>query len=667
VIAFAIYTNTGREQTLKNVQLKLSYSASAVSKFEYELNAVDESDTKIKTLVSGEEFEGKTVKAYFPYMFYEESKLYTTASTPYSVNFDKDNKVKNVQYSEASSNIVAYMEGESVVAESGEDAAYSNGKWGHVEGGKTATISTLPAGKYTATIYLKANGNRSIVLRNTANSDVNTNVIANLPINKNSAAGVYTSDEFLITKTTTIGFSGYTSGTKTNQSADIDYILITKTGEAPQYPFTAKYYNTENWENVYAYTFDDETLGTWPGTLINATDGIYNVSFEAAAAPSSIIFNNGKEGDAKVQTTDLAFEDGASYNFNGKLSTYTATFTTNLGWENVYAYVWSGTGNDAYNMILGEWGGTQLSATDGKYTVSFMANPAPEKIIFHNNNGEQTSDLAFEDGKAYTWNNYTVTFTTDWTNANAWAWNIVGEGNENLCGEWPGVALVGSEGTFTYTYTGVKAPDMILFNNGTDQTKDFTFEDGKNYTVDGPESVDKTISDAGYATYCSPYPLDFSATQGLTAYIAKIENNVVTFSAIKKAPANTGLLLKGEGKYTINTTTETTDDVTGNKLVGVTKAQEVAAGSFVLLKGTEGVGFYKTKNAFTVGANTAYLPADVAGARTFIGFGADEATGIEGVAAEKADNGEIYNLQGQRVMKAQKGLYIINGKKVLVK
>ena len=80
----------------------------------------------------------------------------------------------------------------------------------------------------------------------------------------------------------------------------------------------------------------------------------------------------------------------------------------------------------------------------------------------------------------------------------------------------------------------------------------------------------------------------------------------------------------------------------------------------------EGIAFYRALNAFTVSANTAYIEALPTTAR-FIGFNLDESTGIDGIAAEKVNNGEVYNLQGQRVVKAQKGLYIINGKKVLVK
>lgn len=232
VIAFAIYTNTGREQTLKDVKLTLEYSSGPVAKYDYTLKAVKEDDSEIKVLASGDEFEGKTVTAYFPYMFYDASTLYKTAATPYSVTFDKDNTTRTVTYTEASSDIVAYMEGESVNAVSGFNATYSNGQAGYVGGNKAQTLATLPAGKYTATIYLAGNGNRSIVIRNTANADNNSNTIISLPINKTSPAGLYTSDEFELLESTTISFTGYTTGDKTNQSADIDYIYVTRTGDA---------------------------------------------------------------------------------------------------------------------------------------------------------------------------------------------------------------------------------------------------------------------------------------------------------------------------------------------------------------------------------------------------------------------------------------------------
>ena len=87
------------------------------------------------------------------------------------------------------------------------------------------------------------------------------------------------------------------------------------------------------------------------------------------------------------------------------LNTYTATFTTNAGWEKVYAYAWSGDGESA-TKFLGDWPGTELTAADGVYTATIEAEAAPEKIIFNNGNsgeGNQTADLAFENGKAYTY------------------------------------------------------------------------------------------------------------------------------------------------------------------------------------------------------------------------------------------------------------------------
>ena len=109
---------------------------------------------------------------------------------------------------------------------------------------------------------------------------------------------------------------------------------------------------------------------------------------------------------------------------------------------------------------------------------------------------------------------------------------------------------------------------------------------------------------------------------------------------------------------------EAAADLSGNALKGVFEDTEKPAGIFVLLNGEKGVGFYKTLNAFTVGANTAYI--EVPSEARFISLDG-ETTAIEGIAAEKINNGEVYNLNGQRVAQPTKGLYIVNGKKYVVK
>ena len=183
--------------------------------------------------------------------------------------------------------------------------------------------------------------------------------------------------------------------------------------------------------------------------------------------------------------------------------------------------------------------------------------------------------------------------------------------------------------------------------------------------------VRKAISDAGYATYCSPYALDFTSVKGLIAYKATIVNNEVGFQPVTKVPAGEGVLLQlkeNASADTYNIPVIASADPIENDFIGVLQDTDVPAVIYVLMKDTKGVGFYKTTDTFTVGAHTAYLPAQAGGngARDFIGFGDDISTGISGDLRVKSD-ATVYNLNGQRVNNAQKGLYIVNGRKVVIK
>jgi len=198
--------------------------------------------------------------------------------------------------------------------------------------------------------------------------------------------------------------------------------------------------------------------------------------------------------------------------------------------------------------------------------------------------------------------------------------------------------------------------------------------------------VTKTISAAGWATYCSPYPLDFSESiENLTdVYIITgsqtpgAESGYVAKTSVKggTVPANTGLLIKGTaGTLTIPVVASSETNVSANKLVGVTANTVIDpnVGYVLMNDATYGLGFYKNSNAFTVGANTAYLPADFAGSNEarFFSLFDDDATGISDATRlndnEKMTNDNCFDLQGRRVAQPQKGLYIVNGKKVIIK
>ncbi len=172
----------------------------------------------------------------------------------------------------------------------------------------------------------------------------------------------------------------------------------------------------------------------------------------------------------------------------------------------------------------------------------------------------------------------------------------------------------------------------------------------------------KTISAAGWATYCSPYALDFSSSianlEG--AYIITgNEGSTLTLSdaITTTVPANTGLLLKGNGAVTIPVAASGSYDVSDNILVGVTTDTKFDQNTiYVLMNEGGNVGFYKNGNAeqFTVGANTAYLPVGSVSAARSAYFFRGDITGVD-------------NVEAAAEAKAKEGKFIENGKLVIVK
>ena len=192
-----------------------------------------------------------------------------------------------------------------------------------------------------------------------------------------------------------------------------------------------------------------------------------------------------------------------------------------------------------------------------------------------------------------------------------------------------------------------------------------------------------TITAAKYATYCSPHKLDFSAT-GITVYKAKVNGSVVKMTEISDGivPANTGVILYKDvdAATTIAVPVTTTDaTITDNELVGTTVRTLVAKQSgdnfnYILQNGQDGIVFnMATAEGAYMPANRAYLStaygASAVGARLMVVFDEGDTTGIDTVNSEKVTaNSVAYDLQGRRVVNPKKGgLYIVNGKKVVVK
>ena len=172
-----------------------------------------------------------------------------------------------------------------------------------------------------------------------------------------------------------------------------------------------------------------------------------------------------------------------------------------------------------------------------------------------------------------------------------------------------------------------------------------------------------TITAAGYATLYAPVAL--TIPDGVTAYVATDNGNYLTLTAIDGGiiPANTGVILAGAAT-TYNFGITTGGSVGSNALTGTVAAIARPDGSYILSNGTSGVGFYKD-GATTIPGFKAYLAAGGGGVKT---FRFNEETAIEALeSAKEAGSAKIYNLAGQRVTKAKKGIYIVGGRKVVIK
>lgn len=197
------------------------------------------------------------------------------------------------------------------------------------------------------------------------------------------------------------------------------------------------------------------------------------------------------------------------------------------------------------------------------------------------------------------------------------------------------------------------------------------------------------ISDTGYATFSSKY--SHAVPSGLTAYVAsKYDKNAMTMTMtpISSIPAGTPVVLKGNaGTYELPITEDVTPYSEANNLKPVLADYALAATNgtngeakytnFVLAKNSEGnVCFMKSTGTRNIAANkaylqilTSYLPADGSEARSIsFNFVDNEATGIEdNILNVNNSDATIYDLMGRKVLNPTKGLYINNGKKVIIK
>ena len=180
-----------------------------------------------------------------------------------------------------------------------------------------------------------------------------------------------------------------------------------------------------------------------------------------------------------------------------------------------------------------------------------------------------------------------------------------------------------------------------------------------------------SVGEAGWRTFRTGSAIKITDSN-VKAYVAKYveEGNYIKLKEVTGIPGWQPVLIEApQGNYMVEITTE---DLSGsfpwgdNGLKANGGSELPGDGTIYGLAKKNGVvGFYKISTESSVPAWKIYLQIPAATAPEFLGFGG-ETTAIESVKAVEA-NGEFFNLAGQRVANPTKGLYIMNGKKVVLK
>jgi len=380
---------------------------------------------------------------------------------------------------------------------------------------------------------------------------------------------------------------------------------------------------------------------------------------------------------------------------------FTLYFVNGQNWENVYGYIFDSYGNSGWSAhSLSKTSTITVDEVDyDVYSYTFEREFAP-KVIFHNGSGSQTGDLGVVNEKLY------LLALPD-------HYAVVGDNVTLFGAEWDGR---GEEGTTTfmahgqgstYSYTmsdvtfttGTTINYKVVkrkYNLGDDSkiyahTADWYPNDNKVFYVpagkfditftfdtsnDQPsESVSAqyvTLTPAKtYTTLTSAYDLDFTGLP-LKAFIVldnDVSDKMVTMTQVNKVPAGTGLVIKAETTGTAVTVPvfdgSNADYVTGNKMEGsATEETEIAANDgYILSNGA----FHPSNGQGKLAAGKAYLHIAVTDNAPALSMDFGEGTtGIQNIERIVTGN-QYYTLDGRRVAEPTKGLYIVNGKKVIVK
>ena len=212
-----------------------------------------------------------------------------------------------------------------------------------------------------------------------------------------------------------------------------------------------------------------------------------------------------------------------------------------------------------------------------------------------------------------------------------------------------------------------------------------TYESAPQFTISPDchgyyEETHSAIKYFGTYSYEYPFKVPAAGNNDLKVSTISVSGGVLTLNALREGtivPANTGVLVSAFSPSSENTTYNATptlasgNAISGNLLKGSIEMPSTTPNGtkyYCLSMKNGNIGFYyggENGGRFDMPANRAFLAVSGGGIKGF-SF-SDMVDGIKAVETAETEDKAIYNLAGQRVSKMQKGIYVVNGKKVLVK
>ena len=322
------------------------------------------------------------------------------------------------------------------------------------------------------------------------------------------------------------------------------------------------------------------------------------------------------------------------------------------------------------NFVGDKGDGTQYVGTKKNFTLdkdehwAFVGNPFDGFQIYSRKGGRIISGT--------TASSVPYVSTSDLTASQVDKWILVEQG---LHTEWGDATITNGFSIFLKGY-----PNLILNLNG-DQKKLHYWENNKDngstfvaWKNCLPQRSLNTVNGTSYASFYVDYPVVVT-TDNVKVYTGTINGNSLemTEASDKIIPANVGVVLISEtGAPTAEISiSDEAGTLALGSLTGTTTGLNIGGqqGNYLVLGRKTGdtnkVGFYQPTGT-QIPANKAYIYLAGGNVRG-LAFNFDGATTDINNISAATNKQEIYDLSGRRVMKANKGLYIINGKKCFIK